>query len=66
MRDETTNNHGAFIWSVADLLRGVYKQSEHKGKTETFWHRTPVSTISITERKERDRIISRRWNGDPP
>ena len=27
--DETTNNYGAFIWSVADLLRGVYKQSEY-------------------------------------
>jgi hypothetical protein len=23
-----TKNHAAFIWSVADLLRGDYKQSE--------------------------------------
>ena len=29
MSDETINNYGAFIWSVADLLRGVYKQSEY-------------------------------------
>ena len=29
MSDGTINNHGAFIWSVADLLRGVYKQSEY-------------------------------------
>ena len=29
MSDETTTNHAAFIWSVADLLRGVYKQSEY-------------------------------------
>ena len=29
MSDETTNNYGTFIWSVADLLRGVYKQSEY-------------------------------------
>ena len=29
MSDESTNNYGAFIWSVADLLRGVYKQSEY-------------------------------------
>ena len=29
MSDETINNHDAFIWSVADLLRGVYKQSEY-------------------------------------
>ncbi|MHB1210125.1 MAG: type I restriction-modification system subunit M [Acidimicrobiales bacterium] len=25
----TTKNHAAFIWSVADLLRGDYKQSEY-------------------------------------
>ena len=29
MSDETINTYGAFIWSVADLLRGVYKQSEY-------------------------------------
>ena len=29
MSDESINNHSAFIWSVADLLRGVYKQSEY-------------------------------------
>jgi len=27
--DEVIRNHGAFIWSVADLLRGDYKQSEY-------------------------------------
>src|SRR5205814_10160137 len=26
---EATKNHAAFIWSVADLLRGDYKQSEY-------------------------------------
>ena len=26
---DTINNHAAFIWSVADLLRGDYKQSEY-------------------------------------
>lgn len=25
----TTKNHAAFVWSVADLLRGNYKQSEY-------------------------------------
>ena len=25
----TVRNHAAFIWSVADLLRGDYKQSEY-------------------------------------
>ena len=29
MGNETVNNHAAFIWSVADLLRGDYKQSEY-------------------------------------
>jgi len=29
MSDETINNHEAFIWSVADLLRGVFKHSEY-------------------------------------
>ena len=26
---DTIRNHAAFIWSVADLLRGDYKQSEY-------------------------------------
>ncbi|MGK0276609.1 MAG: type I restriction enzyme M protein [Ilumatobacter sp.] len=29
MADNSINNHAAFIWSVADLLRGDYKQSEY-------------------------------------
>jgi type I restriction enzyme M protein len=29
MAGSTINNHAAFIWSVADLLRGDYKQSEY-------------------------------------
>ena len=29
MSEQATNNHGTFIWAVADLLRGVYKQSEY-------------------------------------
>ncbi len=29
MTTETIKNHAAFIWSVADLLRGDYKQSEY-------------------------------------
>jgi type I restriction enzyme M protein len=28
-RPSGVNNHAAFIWSVADLLRGDYKQSEY-------------------------------------
>ena len=26
---ETIKNHAAFVWSVADLLRGDYQQSEY-------------------------------------
>ena len=29
MAESNINNHAAFIWSVADLLRGDYKQSEY-------------------------------------
>ena len=29
LSDEVIKNHGAFIWAVADLLRGDYKQSEY-------------------------------------
>lgn len=29
IRSEAIRNHAAFIWSVADLLRGDYKQSEY-------------------------------------
>ena len=29
MSSEAVNNYAGFIWSVADLLRGVYKQSEY-------------------------------------
>jgi type I restriction enzyme M protein len=29
MSEETIRNHAAFIWSVADLLRGDYRQSEY-------------------------------------
>ena len=29
LQGEGIRNHAAFIWSVADLLRGDYKQSEY-------------------------------------
>lgn len=34
---------------------------ERKDDAETFWHRTPVGTIAITDAEERARIIARRW-----
>ena len=36
---------------------------DHKGPTETFWHRTPVSTLAVTDPKERAQIIATRWGG---
>ena len=29
MAEQSLNNHAEFIWSIADLLRGDYKQSEY-------------------------------------
>ena len=34
---------------------------ERKGDQEIFWHRTPTSTLSITDPTECDKIIARRW-----
>ncbi len=34
---------------------------DHKGQTETFWHRTPTSTVAVTNPKERAQIIATRW-----
>ncbi len=34
---------------------------DHKGQKETFWHRTPVRTLAITDPKERAQIIATRW-----
>ncbi len=34
---------------------------DHKGQAETFWHRTPVSTLAITDDNERAHIIAARW-----
>ena len=36
---------------------------DHKGQQETLWHRTPVSTLAITDPKERAHITATRWGG---
>ena len=41
----------------------AYPIHDTKGKTETFWQRTPTSTLAITEEKERSQIIATRWGG---
>ena len=49
-----------------DLARINISPSAHpiydtKDKTQTFWHRTPVSTLAITDPKEKAHIIATRW-----
>ena len=49
-----------------DLARVHVDPSTHpiydqKGQQEIFWHRTPVSTLAITDLKERAQIIATRW-----
>ncbi len=34
---------------------------ERKDDAETFWNRTQVGTIAVTDDEERARIIARRW-----
>ena len=34
---------------------------DHKGQNETFWRRTPTSTLAVTDPKEKARIIATRW-----
>ena len=51
-----------------DLARIQVDPSAHpiydkKGKTKTFWNRTQVSTIAVTNDKERAQIIATRWGG---
>ena len=49
-----------------DLARINIQPSAHpihdtKDKTQTFWHRTPVSTLAITDPKQKAHIIATRW-----
>ena len=34
---------------------------ERKGESETFWLRTPTSTVSVNDPEDRDRIVASRW-----
>ena len=49
-----------------DLCRISIDPSDHpvyetRGEDQLFWWRTPVGTDRITDPKERDRLIARRW-----
>ena len=39
---------------------------EHRDGQDTFWLRTPTSTIAVTNPEDRDRVIARRWPTAPP
>ena len=50
-------NHLARI-SIAPSNHPV---QDHRDGQDTFWLRTPTSTIAITDPKQRDQVIARRW-----
>ena len=52
------NGHDLARINVNPSAHPIY---DNKAKQEIFWHRTPVSTLSITDPKERGRIIATRW-----
>ena len=37
---------------------------ERSGEGQTFWLRTPTSTVAVRDQTEQDRIIARRWRAD--
>ena len=50
-------NHVARI-SIAPSNHPIH---DRRDGHETFWLRTPTSTIPVTDPKDRDRVIARRW-----
>ena len=63
MAETRINNHAGFIWSVADLLRGDYKQSEY-GKVVL-----PLTVLRRLDLDERDQLLfeqfEKTWAADP-
>ena len=39
---------------------------DRKDGQDTLWLRTPTSTIAVTDPKERDQVIARRWGTPSP
>ena len=44
-----------------NITPSAYSVYDTKGNQQTFWQRTPTSTLSITDKAERARIIASRW-----
>ena len=63
MAETRINNHAGFIWTVADLLRGDYKQSEY-GKVVL-----PLTVLRRLDLDERDQLLfdqfEETWVADP-
>ena len=60
---ETINNHASFIWSVADLLRGDYKQSEYGRVILPFTvlrRLAPVARLSLAEAEQIALLVEHR------
>ena len=53
---ETINNHAAFIWSVADLLRGDYKQSKYG---RVILPLTVIRQLDCVLEPTRDQVLAR-------
>ena len=57
----------AFEEHIASWLvgHGGYRRAkignERNADEQTFWLRTPTSTIAINDPQEQDRIVARRW-----
>ena len=55
-------NHVARI-SIAPSNHPIF---DRKDGQDTFWFRTPTSTIAIADPNERDQVIARRWGTTAP
>ena len=55
--NEVIRNHTAFIWSVADLLRGDFKRSEYGRVILPL----VVQVTAVDNTAERQKYIARRW-----
>ena len=59
----TINSHHLARISIAPSNHPI---QDHKDRQDTFWLRTPTSTIAITDPKHRDQVIARRWGTTAP
>jgi len=66
MTSSAIKNHTAFIWAVADLLRGDYKQSEYGkllSRPSIVWRMVCVLDVAPTDIEFPASTASRRGEG---